>query len=130
MGIAKKNSIMLVDFTNQIRGRGVERHAALLEACPIRLRPILMTSFATIAGALPPALALGPGAELQRPMAIALVGGMLVSTALTLFVVPAAYSLLDDVITWNEERRRRGVSVRDGLQDLRERLRPANGRIA
>ena len=129
MGIAKKNSIMLVDFTNQIRARGVERHAALLEACPIRLRPILMTSFATIAGALPPALALGPGAELQRPMAIALVGGMLVSTALTLFVVPAAYSLLDDVISWNEERRRRGVSVRDGLHDLRDRLRPANGRI-
>ncbi|HET7292183.1 MAG TPA: efflux RND transporter permease subunit [Vicinamibacteria bacterium] len=128
MGIAKKNSIMLVDFTNQIRARGAERHDALLEACPIRLRPILMTSFATIAGALPPALAIGPGAELQRPMAIALVGGMLVSTALTLFVVPAAYSVLDDVIEWNAARRRRGESLRDGLHDLRERLRPANGR--
>jgi HAE1 family hydrophobic/amphiphilic exporter-1 len=107
MGIAKKNSIMLVDFTNQIRARGVERHQALLEACPIRLRPILMTSVATIAGALPPALAIGPGAELQRPMALALVGGMIVSTLLTLFVVPAAYSVLDDVVVWNEERRRR-----------------------
>ena len=71
----------------------------------MRLRPILMTSIATIAGALPPALAIGPGAELQRPMALALVGGMLVSTALTLFVVPAAYSLLDDVVNWNDERR-------------------------
>ncbi len=128
MGIAKKNSIMLVDFTNQVRARGVERHAALLEACPIRLRPVLMTSTATIAGALPPALAIGPGAELQRPMAIALVGGMLVSTALTLFVVPAAYSVLDDIIEWNAERRRKGVSVRAGLHDLRVRLRPANGR--
>jgi multidrug efflux pump subunit AcrB len=128
MGIAKKNSIMLVDFTNQVRARGVERHAALLEACPIRLRPVLMTSTATIAGALPPALAIGPGAELQRPMAIALVGGMLVSTALTLFVVPAFYSVLDDVIAWNAERRRKGVSVRAGLHDLRARLKPANGR--
>jgi multidrug efflux pump subunit AcrB len=128
MGIAKKNSIMLVDFTNQTRERGVERHAALLEACPLRLRPILMTSTATIAGALPPALAIGPGAELQRPMAIALVGGMLVSTAMTLLVVPAFYSALDDVIEWNAERRRKGVSVREGLHDLRARLRPANGR--
>jgi HAE1 family hydrophobic/amphiphilic exporter-1 len=107
MGIAKKNSIMLVDFTNQIRARGVERHKALLEACPIRLRPILMTSMATIAGAIPPALAIGPGAELQRPMALALVGGMLVSTLFTLFVVPAAYSVLDDIIEWRAARGRR-----------------------
>ena len=98
VGIAKKNSIMLVDFTNQMRRRGSDRHQALLEACPIRLRPILMTSIATIAGALPPALAIGPGAELQRPMAMALVGGMVVSTLLTLFVVPAGYSLLDDAL--------------------------------
>jgi HAE1 family hydrophobic/amphiphilic exporter-1 len=99
MGIAKKNSIMLVDFTNQMRERGLERHQALLQACPIRLRPILMTSMATIAGALPAALAIGPGAETQRPMALALVGGMVVSTLLTLFVVPAAYSVLDDVVS-------------------------------
>jgi HAE1 family hydrophobic/amphiphilic exporter-1 len=116
MGIAKKNSIMLVDYTNQLRERGAERHEALLEACPVRLRPILMTSIATIAGALPPALAIGPGAELQRPMALALVGGMTVSTAFTLLVVPAAYSLIDDVVVWNEERRKRGVSLVAGLQ--------------
>ena len=106
VGIAKKNSIMLVDFTNQIRDRGAERHAALLEACPIRLRPILMTSMATIAGALPPAFAIGPGAELQRPMALALVGGMVVSTLLTLFVVPSGYSVLDDLIERRRARRR------------------------
>lgn len=104
VGISKKNSIMLVDFTNQIRTRGAGRREALLEACPIRLRPILMTSIATIAGALPPAMAIGPGAEVQRPMAVALVGGMIVTTLLTLFVVPSAYSLIDEV---RERRHRR-----------------------
>ena len=111
MGISKKNSIMLVDFTNQIREKGVERHDAILQACPIRLRPILMTSMAMIAGALPPAFALGPGAELQRPMAIAMVGGITVSTLLTLFVVPCAYSIIDDVVVWNEERRKRAARL-------------------
>jgi HAE1 family hydrophobic/amphiphilic exporter-1 len=95
MGIVKKNSILLVDFTNQVRDRGgVAVRAALLEACPVRLRPILMTSFATIAAALPLALAIGPGAELRAPMAIAVIGGVLVSTLLTLFVVPCVYELL------------------------------------
>jgi multidrug efflux pump subunit AcrB len=95
MGIVKKNSILLVEFTNQVRDRGgVTVRQALLEACPIRLRPILMTSFATIAAALPLALAFGPGAELRAPMAIAVIGGVLVSTLLTLFVVPCVYELL------------------------------------
>jgi multidrug efflux pump subunit AcrB len=111
MGIAKKNSILLVDFTNQARASGMERHEALLHACPVRLRPILMTSIATIAGALPPALAIGPGAELQRPMALSIVGGMIVSTAFTLFVVPAAYSLIDDAVAWNAERKARGEGL-------------------
>jgi len=95
MGIVKKNSILLVDFTNQVRvNKGAEVRAALLEACPIRLRPILMTSFATIAGAIPPALALGPGAESRVPMAITVIGGVLVSTFLTLYVVPCVYEIL------------------------------------
>ena len=95
MGIVKKNSILLVDFTNQVRARGdMSVRAALVEACPVRLRPILMTSFATIAAALPLALAVGPGAELRAPMAIAVIGGVLVSTLLTLFVVPCVYQLL------------------------------------
>jgi HAE1 family hydrophobic/amphiphilic exporter-1 len=93
MGLVKKNSIMLVDFTNQMRSQGLGVQEALLKACPIRLRPILMTSIATIAGALPPALALGPGGELRAPMAIAVIGGVIVSTLLTLVVVPCAYSL-------------------------------------
>ncbi len=95
MGIVKKNSILLVDFTNQVRDAGEKSvRAALLHACPIRLRPILMTSFATIAGALPLAFAVGPGAESRVPMALAVIGGVLVSTMLTLFVVPCVYELL------------------------------------
>jgi HAE1 family hydrophobic/amphiphilic exporter-1 len=119
MGIAKKNSILLVDFTNQIRAQGIERHDALLQACPIRLRPILMTSSATIAGALPPALAIGPGAELQRPMALSIVGGMIVSTGFTLFVVPAAYSMLDDAVAWNDARKARGEGLLTALRAAR-----------
>jgi HAE1 family hydrophobic/amphiphilic exporter-1 len=94
MGLVKKNSIMLVDFTNQRRAEGMNVHDALLSACPMRLRAILMTSFATIAGAIPAALALGPGAELRQPMSIAIIGGILFSTVLTLVVVPCAYSLM------------------------------------
>ena len=94
MGLVKKNSILLVEFTNQMRDRGLSVHDALLEACPIRLRPIVMTSLATIAAALPPALAIGPGAETRIPMAVAVLGGILVSTILTLVVVPCVYSLV------------------------------------
>ncbi|NTV53484.1 MAG: efflux RND transporter permease subunit, partial [Candidatus Firestonebacteria bacterium] len=98
MGIVKKNSILLVDFTNKVRERGQnDVKTALLEACPIRLRPILMTSIAIIAGAMPVALALGPGAESRVPMAVTIIGGVLVSTILTLFVVPSVYSLLSNL---------------------------------
>jgi len=91
MGIVKKNSILLVDFTNVRRRQGMGVHEALLDACPIRLRPILMTSIAMIAAALPAALAIGPGSETMVPMATAIIGGVLLSTVLTLFVVPCAY---------------------------------------
>ncbi|MBN1255084.1 MAG: efflux RND transporter permease subunit [Deltaproteobacteria bacterium] len=96
MGIVKKNSILLVDFTNQVRERGeTSVRKALLTACPIRLRPILMTSVATIAAAIPVALAIGPGAESRNPMAIAVIGGMIFSTLLTLYVVPCFYSMME-----------------------------------
>lgn len=95
MGIVKKNSILLVDFTNQVRDHEKKNiNEALLIACPKRLRPILMTSFATIAGATPAAFAFGPGAESLSPMAVSVIGGVLVSTFLTLLVVPSIYSLL------------------------------------
>ena len=94
MGIVKKNSILLVDFTNQRRKTGMSVREALMDACPIRLRPIIMTSVATIAAAIPPALSLGPGSESRVPMAIVVIGGVVFSTLLTLLVVPCAYSLM------------------------------------
>jgi hydrophobe/amphiphile efflux-1 (HAE1) family protein len=104
MGIVKKNSILLVDLTNQRRAAGLARDEALLEACPLRLRPILMTSIATSVAAIPAALATGPGGELRQPMAVAVIGGVVLSTFLTLLVVPALYKVLDHV-----PGRRRGV---------------------
>jgi len=94
MGIVKKNSILLVDFTNQRRLEGLGVNEALMDACPKRLRPILMTTFATVAGAVPLAFSLGPGSETLKPMAVAIIGGALVSTVLTLVVVPAFYQLI------------------------------------
>ncbi len=95
IGIVQKNSILLIDFTNQFREQqNLGYHEALLKACPTRLRPILMTAASTVGAAIPPALALGPGAETRIPMAITVIGGVIVSTLLTLFVVPCVYSLL------------------------------------
>ncbi len=95
MGIVKKNSIILVDYTNQLRRRGRDAKQALLEAGPVRLRPILMTSTATMMAAIPAALGLGAGSETRAPMAIAVIGGLIVSTALSLVVVPGFYLLAD-----------------------------------
>jgi HAE1 family hydrophobic/amphiphilic exporter-1 len=95
MGIVKKNSILLVEFTNHMKEKGLSTHEAIIEACPVRLRPILMTSIATVTGAIPAALAIGPGAESRIPMALAVIGGVILSTILTLFVVPSVYSLFD-----------------------------------
>ncbi|HEY3296079.1 MAG TPA: efflux RND transporter permease subunit [bacterium] len=91
MGIVKKNSIILVDYANQNRGLGLDPHDAMLKAGPTRLRPILMTSIATLMAAIPPALGIGPGTEIRSPMAIAVIGGVFVSTTLSLLVVPAFY---------------------------------------
>jgi multidrug efflux pump subunit AcrB len=91
MGIVKKNSIILVDYTNQLRARGRSAREALLGAGPIRLRPILMTSAATMMAAIPASLGIGAGSETRAPMAIAVIGGLIVSTVLSLVVVPAFY---------------------------------------
>ncbi|MBI5202873.1 MAG: efflux RND transporter permease subunit [Elusimicrobia bacterium] len=93
MGIVKKNSILLVEFANAKRHEGLAPKEALLEACPLRLRPILMTSLAIVAGAVPAAMTIGPGAELRTPMGVVVIGGTVLSTLLTLIVVPCAYSL-------------------------------------
>lgn len=95
MGIAKKNSILLVEFTNHVREHGVsDVKAALIEGCPVRLRPILMTSVATVAAAIPLAVGNTIGQETRTPMGLTIIGGSIVSTVFTLFVVPSLYLLL------------------------------------
>ena len=105
MGIVKKNSIILVDYTNQLRERGRDALAALLEAGPVRMRPILMTSTATMMAAVPVSLGLGAGSETRAPMAIAVIGGLIVSTVLSLLVVPAFYLFADRIKTALGSRR-------------------------
>ncbi|MFH0888449.1 MAG: efflux RND transporter permease subunit [Planctomycetota bacterium] len=98
VGLAKKNAILLIDYTNQLRRSGLERDEALQKACPVRLRPILMISIATIAATIPVLFGLGEGSESRRPMAIAIFGGMITSTLLTLIVIPAVYRVFDIVL--------------------------------
>jgi multidrug efflux pump len=94
VGLVTKNSILIVEFSNQLRAQGVALFEAVTRAATIRLRPILMTSFSTIFGVLPIALGLGAGGESRRPLGLAVVGGVLFSTFLTLLLVPALYTLL------------------------------------
>ncbi len=98
MGLATKNGILLVDYTNTLRTRdGLDRNEAVAQAGPVRLRPIVMTTLAIIFGMLPTALGQGEGSESRAPMAVAVIGGLIVSTLLTLVVVPVVYTLLDDL---------------------------------
>jgi HAE1 family hydrophobic/amphiphilic exporter-1 len=102
IGLVAKNSILLVDLANQRRAQGMSIDDALRDACPIRMRPVLMTSLTLILALLPAALGFGAGAETNAPLAIAVIGGMVTSTLLTLVVVPAAYSLVEN---WRSRRR-------------------------
>jgi multidrug efflux pump subunit AcrB len=97
MGLVKKNSIILVDYTNQLRSIGMPLEEAILTACPIRLRPIVMTSAATVAGAIPAAFGLGPGAETRAPMARGIIGGIILSTLVTLVMVPVFYVVFERI---------------------------------
>jgi HAE1 family hydrophobic/amphiphilic exporter-1 len=98
MGLVTKNAILLVDYANQLKEKGVPTNDALLQAGPVRLRPILMTTAAMIFGMMPVAAALSEGSEQRAPMAVAVIGGLITSTLLTLVVVPVAYSLLDGMM--------------------------------
>ncbi len=109
MGLVTKNAILLIDFVKQERRKGVSRYDAILTAGPIRLRPILMTSLATVFGMLPLALGLGPGAEMRAPMARAAIGGVLSSTFLTLVVVPVVYTLVEDFFGLFRRGKPRGI---------------------
>ncbi len=111
VGIVVKNGILLVDYTNQLRRRGMERNEAVLTAGPTRLRPILMTASAAVLGMLPLALALGRGSETQAPMATAVIGGLITSTLLTLLVVPTVYTIFDDLAARVRVWRRREATT-------------------
>jgi HAE1 family hydrophobic/amphiphilic exporter-1 len=115
MGIVKKNSILLVDFTNEKRKLGLKVREALEEACPIRLRPIIMTSVSTVVAAIPSALAVGEGSESTIPMALVIIGGVIVSTLLTLFVVPCVYSVLSPL-----ESHKHDKDLKEALRELGE----------
>ena len=104
VGIVVSNAIVLVDYLKQLRERGMERNAAIIEAGRVRLRPILMTAFATILAMLPLSLGLGQGAEWGAPLATVIIGGLVVSTFITLVLVPVIYSLFDD---WGRKLRRK-----------------------
>ena len=96
MGIVKKNSIILVDYANEVREKDkLDATESMKRAGPVRLRPILMTAVATLMAAVPSALGLGPGSETRGPMADAVIGGLVLSTALSLLVVPAFYVVAD-----------------------------------
>jgi HAE1 family hydrophobic/amphiphilic exporter-1 len=90
VGLVTKNAILLIDYTNTLRERGKKRNDAVLEAGPTRLRPILMTTLAMVGGMMPTAIAMSRGSEQRAPMAIAVIGGLILSTMLTLLVIPTA----------------------------------------
>jgi HAE1 family hydrophobic/amphiphilic exporter-1 len=117
MGLVAKNSILLIDLTNQYRSEGRKIYDALMEACPHRMRPVLITSLTVIAAMMPAAIGIGPGVESNRPLALVVMGGMVSSTLLTLIVVPAVYSLVEGA------RERRRNDERGAVTLLRDTLR-------
>src|SRR5205814_8195016 len=98
---------ILVDYTNQLRREGMGLEEAVLKACPVRLRPIVMTSMATIAAAVPLALGYGPGAETRAPLARSIIGGIFLSTLVTLVIVPLCYVQFERVGAWVARQARR-----------------------
>jgi HAE1 family hydrophobic/amphiphilic exporter-1 len=96
MGIVAKNAILLIDFAKWSEERGMPRREAIIQAGRVRLRPILMTTFALIAGMVPVALGIGEGADFRAPLGVAVIGGVVTSTLLTLLVIPTVYEILAD----------------------------------
>ncbi|MGC1377525.1 MAG: efflux RND transporter permease subunit, partial [Anaerolineales bacterium] len=94
VGIVVSNSILILEFTQRLRADGLTVHQAIREACRVRMRPVLITSLATLVGLLPMAAKLGTGSEAYAPLALAIIGGLTVSVVLTVFIVPAAYLLV------------------------------------
>jgi HAE1 family hydrophobic/amphiphilic exporter-1 len=118
VGIVKKNAIMMIDFALERRRVGLTAEAAIREACLLRFRPIMMTTFAAIFGALPIALGTGAGAELRQPLGIAVVGGLCMSQLLTLYITPVIYLYLDTI----DRRLKRRLEPQ--LQEVADEQRP------
>ena len=106
-GTVVNSSIVLVDYINTRRKRGEDKNTAILNACPRRIRPVLMTTLTTILGLLPMAFAQGEGSEMMAPMAVVMITGMVVSTIVTLFFTPVYYSLIDSISERFKNRKRR-----------------------
>jgi hydrophobic/amphiphilic exporter-1 (mainly G- bacteria), HAE1 family len=100
MGIVAKNAILLIDFAKWAEKEGRQRREAIIEAWRVRLQPILMTTFALVAGMIPVALGRGEGADFRSPLGIAVIGGVATSTLLTLLAIPTAYEILSDTRDW------------------------------
>jgi HAE1 family hydrophobic/amphiphilic exporter-1 len=122
-GVVKKNAILQIDHMNNLRAKGMERHEAIMQGNRDRLRPILMTTLALVAGMLPLALGSGPGAEERRSIAIVVIGGQTLSLLLTLIATPVVYSLLDDLKATSRWRRFAESAASFG-QGIIERLKP------
>jgi HAE1 family hydrophobic/amphiphilic exporter-1 len=130
MGLVAKNAILLVDLTNQKMAEGADAHRALQTACPIRLRPVLMTSLTVVFTMLPAALGLGAGSDANAPLAVAVIGGMISSTALTLIAVPVAYSYWAELQgQWPEIQSRQAERVRQHTQTAHTALQPLYQRL-
>lgn len=112
LGLAAKNSILLVEYAIEREREGMSQHDALIEACRERARPIVMTTFAMAAGMLPTAFALEKGAEFRQPMAVAVIGGLITSTALSLVLVPVVYRFVDDFEQWLKPKLARMITPR------------------
>ena len=121
-GIVKKNSILQVDYTNTLREQGMERHEALIAANHVRLRPILMTTIAIVAGMIPIAFGKGAGAGSRASMAVTILGGQVLCLLLTLLVTPVVYSYFDDLREWSPAKALRRLSRRSRSEAAAERL--------